>query len=140
MVLGWKLFCLVWFLPLPPTRHSLICSFGQGICQGFYREYISRGPPSEILSLKPHRGIVDAEAGVFVTVASSVADPGCLYQIPDPDFYPSRIPDPGSRIQKQQQKRGGKIVVIPFVATNIIKLKIILFLKCCRKKFRSIFK
>jgi hypothetical protein len=25
---------------------------------------------------------------------SSVADPGCLYRIPDPDFYPSRIPDP----------------------------------------------
>ncbi len=28
--------------------------------------------------------------------------------IPDPDFYPSRIPDPWSRIQKQQQKRGVK--------------------------------
>jgi hypothetical protein len=27
-----------------------------------------------------------------------VADPGCLSRIPDPDFYPSRIPDPGSRI------------------------------------------
>ncbi len=29
-----------------------------------------------------------------------VADPGCLSQIPvpDPDFYPSRIPDSGSRI------------------------------------------
>jgi hypothetical protein len=36
---------------------------------------------------------------------TSVADPGCLSRIPDPDFYPSRIPDPGSRIQKQQQKR-----------------------------------
>jgi hypothetical protein len=33
-----------------------------------------------------------------------VADPGCLSRIPDPDFYPSR----GSRIQKQQQKRGVK--------------------------------
>jgi hypothetical protein len=28
--------------------------------------------------------------------------------IPDPDFYPSRIPDLWSRIQKQQQKRGVK--------------------------------
>jgi hypothetical protein len=28
--------------------------------------------------------------------------------IPDPDFYLSRIPDLGSRIQKQQQKRGVK--------------------------------
>ncbi len=35
----------------------------------------------------------------------SVADPGCLSRIPDPDFYPSRIPDLGFRIQKQQQKR-----------------------------------
>ncbi len=26
--------------------------------------------------------------------------------IPDPDFYASRIPDLGSLIQKQQQKRG----------------------------------
>jgi hypothetical protein len=36
----------------------------------------------------------------------SVADPGCV--IPDPDFYPSRIPDLGSQIQKQQQKRAMK--------------------------------
>ncbi len=72
----------------------------------------------------------------------SVADPGCLSRILDPDFYPSRIPDLGSRIQKQQQKRGmKKLDVIPFfVATNFTKLKIILFLKCWRKKLRSIFK
>jgi hypothetical protein len=38
----------------------------------------------------------------------SVADPGCLSWIPDPDFYPSRISDPGSRIQKQVEKRGVK--------------------------------
>jgi hypothetical protein len=52
--------------------------------------------------------------------------------IPDPDFYPFRIPDLGSRIQKQQQKRGvKKFVVKPFfVATNFTKFKIILFLKC----------
>jgi hypothetical protein len=24
----------------------------------------------------------------------NVADPGCLSRIPDPDFYPSPIPDP----------------------------------------------
>ncbi len=34
---------------------------------------------------------------------SSVADPGCLSRIPDPDFFPSRIPDPGS-----QKTWGGK--------------------------------
>ncbi len=39
---------------------------------------------------------------------SSVADPGCLSRIPDPDFYPSRIPDLGSRIQKQVEKSGVK--------------------------------
>jgi hypothetical protein len=37
----------------------------------------------------------------------SVADPGCLSRIPDPDgdFLPSRIPDPGSRGQKSTQSR-----------------------------------
>jgi hypothetical protein len=34
----------------------------------------------------------------FTKTSSSVADPGCLSWIPDPDFYPSRIPDLGSRI------------------------------------------
>jgi hypothetical protein len=35
--------------------------------------------------------------------------------IPDPDFCPSGIPDPGSRIQdpKQQQKRGVKKICCP---------------------------
>jgi hypothetical protein len=42
---------------------------------------------------------------VASSVVDSVADPGCLSRIPDPDFYPSRIPDIGSRIQKPQQKR-----------------------------------
>ncbi len=41
----------------------------------------------------------------FLAFFISVADPGCLSRISDPDFYPSRIPDLGSRIQKQQQKR-----------------------------------
>jgi hypothetical protein len=47
----------------------------------------------------------------------SVADPGCLSQIPDPDFYPS------SWIQKQRQKRGvkKKFVILFFVATNFTK-------------------
>jgi hypothetical protein len=33
-----------------------------------------------------------------ILIRSSVADPGCLSRIPDPDFYPSRIPDLGSQI------------------------------------------
>jgi hypothetical protein len=66
-------------------------------------------------------------------VLSSVADPGCLYRIPDPDPE-SRIPDLGSRIPdpKTATKERGekKLVVITFyVATNFTKLQIILVLK-----------
>jgi hypothetical protein len=35
--------------------------------------------------------------GKEISSTASVADPGCLSRIPDPDFYPSRIPDPGSQ-------------------------------------------
>jgi hypothetical protein len=51
-------------------------------------------------------------------VFSSVVDPGCLSRILDPDFYPFRIPDLGSRIPdpKTATKERGekKLVVIPF--------------------------
>jgi hypothetical protein len=55
--------------------------------------------------------------------------------IPDPDFYPSRIPDLGSRIQDRKtatkERCEKKFVVITFyVATNFTKLQIILVLKC----------
>jgi hypothetical protein len=89
-------------------------------------------------------------------VLTSVADPGCLSRIPDPDFYPSRIPDPGSRIPDlgsrisdpgsqipdlgsrvsdpktaTKERDEKKFFVRPFyVATNFTKLKIILVLKC----------
>jgi hypothetical protein len=68
---------------------------------------------------------------IHTVIKSSVADPGCLSQIADPDFYPSRIPGLGPQIQKQQQKRRGKIFccLTFFVATNITKLKLILFFK-----------
>ena len=68
---------------------------------------------------------------------SSVADPGCLsripdLRIPDPDFCPSRIPDPKTATKERGEK---KIVIIPFyVATNFTKLNIILVLNCRRKK------
>ncbi len=66
---------------------------------------------------------------------NSVADSECLSRIPDPDFYPSRIPDLGSRIPdpKTATKERGekKFDVIPFyVATNFTKLYIILVVKC----------
>jgi hypothetical protein len=34
----------------------------------------------------------------------SVADPGCLSRIPDPDFYLSRIPDPGSKNSNKRER------------------------------------
>jgi hypothetical protein len=58
--------------------------------------------------------------------------------IPDPDFYPSRNPDLGS---KNSNKRGEKKLVITFfIATNFTKLHFILVLKCERKKLGPIFK
>jgi hypothetical protein len=58
---------------------------------------------------------------------ASVADPGCLSRIPDPDFYQSQIPNPGSRIPDPKtgtKERGEKkFVAIPFsVTTNFTKL------------------
>jgi hypothetical protein len=56
-------------------------------------------------------------------------------RIQDPDFYPSRIPDLGSRIPDPKtatKERGEKnIFVMPFyVVTNFTKLETILVLKC----------
>jgi hypothetical protein len=34
----------------------------------------------------------------------NVADPGCLSRIPDPDFYPFRIPDPKSATKERGEK------------------------------------
>jgi hypothetical protein len=34
-----------------------------------------------------------------------VADPGCLSRIPDPDFYPSRIPDPKTATKDRGEKK-----------------------------------
>jgi hypothetical protein len=48
----------------------------------------------------------------------SVADPGCLSRIPDPDFYPSRILDPKTGRKERGEKKN-------FVATNFTKCKII---------------
>jgi hypothetical protein len=51
-----------------------------------------------------------------------------LSRIPDPDFFPSRIPDPKTATKERGEK---KFDVIPFyVATNFTKLDIILVLKC----------
>jgi hypothetical protein len=45
----------------------------------------------------------------------SVADPGCLSRIPDPDFYPPRIPDPKTTTKERGEK---KFVVINFLCSH----------------------
>ena len=62
------------------------------------------------------------------------------FWIPDPDFYPSQIPDPGSNYSNKGEGWKKNWCHTFFVATNFTKLKIILFLKCWRKKFGPIFK
>jgi hypothetical protein len=46
--------------------------------------------------------------------------------IPDPDFYPFRIPDPKTATKERGKKN--LLSNLFFVATNFTKLKIILFL------------
>ncbi len=55
----------------------------------------------------------DRDSHIYGTICfGSVADPGCLSRIPDPDFYPSRIPDPKTATKERGEK---KLVVIPFL-------------------------
>jgi hypothetical protein len=61
------------------------------------------------------------------------------------DVHPgsqTRISDPGSQIQNSNKRGRWKKIICHtfFVASNFTKLKIILFLKCWRKKFGPIFK
>jgi hypothetical protein len=75
-----------------------------------------------------------------------VADPRSWF-LPIPNtgcripYLGSRISDPGSKNSNKREGWNKKIFLIIFyVATNFTKLKIILVLKCWRKKFRQIFK
>jgi len=63
---------------------------------------------------------------IIFIARGSIADPGCLSRIPDPDFYSSRIPDPKSATKERSEK---KFVITFNVATNFTKLQIILVLK-----------
>jgi hypothetical protein len=70
--------------------------------------------------------------GSLSGLSSSVADPGCLFRIPDPDFYPFRIPDPKTAIKERGEKKF--VVKSFFVATDFTKLKIILFFLYAEEK------
>ena len=90
----------------------------------------TRGPPIFENTFKVRYHYYCKLLGTLALQKLSVADPGCLSRIPYPDFYPSRISDPGFRIQKQQQKRGVKKICchIFFCSHKFHKLNIILFL------------
>jgi hypothetical protein len=56
-------------------------------------------------------------------VRGSVADPGCLSRIPDPDFYPSRrIPDPKTATKERGSHKFHKIV--NYFSFEVLKKKI----------------
>jgi hypothetical protein len=66
--------------------------------------------------LLPEAGIIEKknnEPGFRVHLQSQCCGSGMF--IPDPEFYPSRIPDLGSRIQRQQQKKGVKKNVLSYI-------------------------
>jgi hypothetical protein len=72
-----------------------------------------------LLDPGPHSRLTDTDSTLIWTKSTkkekykfSVADPGCLSRIPDPDFYPFRIPDPKTAIKERGEK---KFVVIPFL-------------------------
>ncbi len=98
--------------------------------------YYNKRLKTEILHCIDASGIFlrDGESQNWSYDAATVADPGCLSRIPEPDFFPipdhgSRIPDPKTTTTKERGEK--KLVVKPFfVATNFKKLKIILFFKC----------
>jgi hypothetical protein len=50
--------------------------------------------------------------------------------IPDPNFYPSRIPIPDPKTATKERGEKKLAVITFYVATNFTKLQIILVLKC----------
>ncbi len=60
-----------------------------------------------------------------------MADPGCLSRIPDPDFYPSRIPDP----KTETKERGEKIfVILLFCSHKFHKIEYYVIFEKLKKK------
>jgi hypothetical protein len=65
------------------------------------------------------------------SVKSSVADPGCLSWIPNPDFYPSRIPDPKTATKDRGEK---KFFVKPFFVATFHKTEYYFIFDMLKKK------
>jgi hypothetical protein len=54
---------------------------------------------------EPNPAPLAASCHQHLVQISSVADPGCFSHIPEPDFYPSRIPDPKTATQDRSEKK-----------------------------------
>ncbi len=67
-------------------------------------------------------------------LTNSVADPGCLSKVPDPDFLPSRILDPRSNNNNKEERE--KISC----SHEVNKNKIILFMNRILKKLSQLTK
>jgi hypothetical protein len=70
-------------------------------------------------------------------VGNSVADPGCLSRIPDPDLYPSRIPDPKTATKERGEKNSCHVF---FCSHKFHKIKNYFIFEMLKKTFRPIFK
>ncbi len=79
----------------------------------------------------------------YSCILTSVADPGCLSRTPDPEFYPSRILDPGSQFQdpKTATKEKGKKIFyhISFGSYKFHKIENYLIFEMPKKKILASF-
>jgi hypothetical protein len=73
-------------------------------------------------------------------IVFSVADPGCLSRIPDPDFYPSRIPDPGSKNSNKKEGCKKKFCHTFLCSHKCLKIENYFSFEVLKKKFGPIFK
>jgi hypothetical protein len=75
------------------------------------------------IGIKERRNLMQiSNSPIRLCVKISVADPGCLSRIPDPDFYPSRIrvPDPKTATKERAEN---KFIVIPLSKRPRIRIR-----------------
>ncbi len=108
---------------------------------GQYRTWYNRNPPPFLQNLCHQKSLVFKtqdrinESDSFWWIFRSVADTGCLFGT----FYPS-LPDPGSRIQQQQQKmREKKLFSYFFCSHKYHKMENNLIFEQAEKKMLSQF-
>ncbi len=81
------------------------------------------------LRMQPSANKWEIHLRFFFSFSTSVADPGCLSRIPDPDFYPSQI-----RSKNSNERQGWKKNLCLFLgAINFTKFNYFIF-KMLQKK------